>query len=152
MSLLFCDFLTILCSLGCRLMILGMSPVSRWCRPIYVQVIGVFLSSTGSLLRSWPRSSVYWRLERLCPLDGCDRCCVWFCRFFCIIWFRSSGRCVFILLPLWGLSINCITVCQRRRRMQWVDRFPCSNGSAFCCIFAALACPGLISDVWWGGD
>ena len=122
MLLLFYDFLPTLCSMGCHPMFLGMSTVLRWCRPIYVPGIGVWLSTTGLLLRSGPHYYVFWILERYFPLGGCDRCCVWVHGIFWRIWCRHSRGCVLVPLPLWGSLITHMTVCQIRSIFKWVDR------------------------------
>ena len=149
--LLFCYFLPTPCSLGCHMMFLGASPVLIWCPPIYLVDIGICLSATGSLLRSWPQSSVSWRLVILFPLGGCDHFCVCVCGVFCRIWCCPSVRCVFVSLPLWGSPSTCMIACQRRRRLIWVDQCPCSNGSAVYCICASRARTVFIPGVWWGG-
>ena len=139
------------CSLGCRRMFLGMIPILIWCRPISVPGMGVFLYATGSLLRSWPRSSVSWRLGIFGPLCGCNRCCVWVCGFLCRILCHSSGICVFVLINLWGSSITCMSAWKRRRRLWQVDPWPCSNGSAAYFICTSRAWKVFIYGIWWGG-
>ena len=69
---------------------------------------------------------------------------------FCIIWCFPSLGCMFVLLPLWKSSSSCMTACLRRRRLQLVELFPCSNESADSCIFVAWAWLGLIFGVWRG--
>ena len=74
--LLFCDFISTPCSLGCRPMFLDIVPVSRWCWTIYVPGIVVHLYYTGSLLCYWHHYYVSWRLVRPFPLGGFYHWCV----------------------------------------------------------------------------
>ena len=150
MLLMFCDFLPIMCSLGCHPMFLCMSSVLEWCRPRSVHGIGICLSSTGSLLSSWTHSYVSWMLRKPYLIGGSDGCCVLVFVVFCRIWYRPSEGYVFVLPPLWGSLSTRMTACRRKRRLIWVDRWPWSNGSSISCICASLYFLGLISGVKWG--
>ena len=132
-------------------MFLSMSPVSRWCWPISVPGIGVCTPSTGSILCYLSRYYFYWRLGRLCPLGGCNRCFVWVCEIFCRIWCCPSGGYVLVSLHIWRYLSNHMTTCQRRSLLPRVYQWPCQNGSSVYFICAALSWPRLISGFWWGG-
>ena len=74
-----------LCSLGCRLMLLGMITVLWRYWTILVPGRGDFLSTTGSLPHSWPHYYVSWMLGTPCMSGICSRCCA----VACVVYYRT---------------------------------------------------------------